>query len=214
MMPRLLITALLCTLLLATTGCTRELVMTDQERINERIPWEIPTPEVDLNAWQAPAQLGTFSYQGDISLDQRHLRMLRYTRLRDGKEQRLELQLFPIPGGWDDMPPSRLIAGQYGPQRQQLGERALHRGALEVVVTEERADVEDALPLPVAVGHLQQQYRNTRAVTLLSVTALPPVFVSATVTGHPDQADDLDVAVREALLAFAAANAGSADASP
>lgn len=214
MTPRLLWPALLATLMLTTSGCSREVVMTDRERVNERIPWEIPTPEVDLNAWQAPEQLGSFTYQGEINLDQRHLRILRYTRLRDNKEQRLELQLFPIPGGWDDMPPSRLIAGQYGPQRQQLGERALHRGALEVTVSEERADVEDALPLPVAVGHLQQQYPNARAVTLLSVTALPPVFVSATVTGHPDQADDLDRAMREALLDFAAANPETSDASP
>lgn len=196
-------------LLLSLTACVRETV-SDTQPLSERIPVDIPTPELDLGTWPAPAQLGSFALQGEVHLAHRHLRILRYSRPAGEQTQQLELQLTPIPGGWEDMTPSRLVAGHYGPLRQHLGERALERGALEVWVEQEGAEAEPTMPQPVATGEVWVQYPTRRAVTLLSVTALPPVFVSATVTGRPEQAQALADAQREALLDYAAATAATA----
>ncbi|MCH8543045.1 MAG: hypothetical protein LAT61_05710 [Alcanivorax sp.] len=208
--------SLLSIVLLCLPGCARE-YMSDQERMNEQIPWEMPAVDVDLEVWQAPSELGSFSFQGEMQMEDRDLRLLRYVRTRDdGREQRLDIHLFPIPSGWEDMAPSRLVAGQYGQQRQSLGERALRQGARDVMVSEERMDVTEQISHPIAVGHLLQHYPGADALTILTVTALPPVFLAATATatvsGLSDDAlaqssDALDADMRTALLDFAAANA-------
>ena len=208
--------SLLSIILLFTPGCARE-YMSDLERMNEQIPWEMPAVEVDLEAWQAPPTLGSFSFQGEMQMENRNLRLLRYVRERDdGREQRLDIHLFPIPSGWEDMAPSRLVAGQYGQQRQSLGERAVRQGARDVIISEERIDVTHDISHPLAVGHLLQHYPGAEALTILTVTALPPVFLTATatatVTDLPDSAltltsEALDADIRAALLDFAAANA-------
>ncbi|MBZ2189943.1 hypothetical protein K8B33_12605 [Alcanivorax sp. JB21] len=214
-LPVALLSVALLVASLGLSGCARE-YLSDQERMNEQIPWEMPPVDVDLDAWQAPATLGAFTFQGEMQMDERALRLLRYVRAQeDGREQRLDIHLFPIPSGWEDMAPTRRVAGQYGQQRQSLGERAVQRGAREVTISEERMDVAARISHPLAVGHLLQHYASADALTVLTVTALPPIFLSATatvtVTDLSDSERDqrgtaLDADMRTALLEFAAAN--------
>ena len=93
----LLSLAILSLAMLSLSGCARE-YLSDQERMNEQIPWEMPPVDVDLEAWQAPATLGAFTFQGEMQMDDRALRLLRYVRTHeDGRDQRLDIHLFPIP---------------------------------------------------------------------------------------------------------------------
>lgn len=169
----------------------------------EELPLQIPPAEADLSAWQAPATLGQFHFQGEVSLDDQSLRLLRYRRSDD---MLLDLVLFPFPGGWDSMTPTRAVAGQYGQQRQDMIERALRHGAQEVHPQLETLTDEAGLSYPLARGRLLQHFSSRTLVTLMATTAVSPVFISAHITGPADQADLLDQTLRQAVLDFASAN--------
>lgn len=200
-LPRLITCGLLT---LALAACTT--AEAPPAPVLETIPLPIPPAEADLAAWQVPPQLGPFRFQGEVSLENQSLRLLRY---RSSDDTLLDLALFPFPGGWDTMTPSRAVAGHYGQQRQDMIERALRHGAQEVQPLAETLTGEAGLPYPLARGRLLQHYSRETLVTLMALTAVPPVFISAHTTAPADQADQLDDILRQAVITFASAN-GSA----
>lgn len=175
----------------------------------DQIPMEIPPAETDLATWQAPPQLGDYRLQGEATLEGQRTRILRYSHARD--ESLIDVTLFPLPGGWDTMTPTRAVAGQYGQQRQRLIERALRHGAQEVEPQQEGLVTVDGISYPIATGRLAQRYSATTLTTLLQLTALPPVFVLATASVPTARADDTDPLLREALQAIARLNADKLD---
>lgn len=175
----------------------------------DQIPMEIPPAETDLTAWQVPPHLGDYRFQGEATLEGQRTRILRYSHAQDGTL--IDLTLFPLPGGWDTMTPTRAVAGQYGQQRQQLIERALRHGAQEVQPLDESLLTVDGISYPVARGRLAQRYRSSTLTTLVQLTALPPVFVLATASVPPEQTDATEVLLGDALLALARLNADIVD---
>jgi len=205
--PRLLLPSLLT---LALSGClTAPDEHTGDYPSLEQIPMEIPPADTDLGAWQAPPQLGDYRFQGEATLEGQRTRILRYSHAQD--DTLINLTLFPLPGGWDTMTPTRAVAGQYGQQRQHLIERALRHGAQEVQPQEESLQAVNGISYPVATGRLAQRYSSTTLTTLVQLTALPPVFVLATASVPTARADDTEQLLRDALQAMARLNAERLD---
>lgn len=202
-LPRLITLALLT---LGLAACTT--IETAPVPALDEIPRQIPPAETDLSAWQVPPTLGSFHFQGEVSLDDQPLRLLRY---RNSDDTLLDLVLFPFPGGWDTMTPGRAVAGQYGQQRQDMIERALRHGAQEVLPLMETLAGEASLNYPMARGRLLQHYSSRTLVTLMALTAVPPVFISGHITGPADQADPLDEILHQAVIDFADANASAGE---
>src|SRR5690606_29698460 len=205
--PRLLLPSLLT---LALSGClTAPDEHTGDYPSLEQIPMEIPPADTDLGAWQAPPQLGDYRFQGEATLEGQRTRILRYSHAQD--DTLINLTLFPLPGGWDTMTPTRAVAGQYGQQRQQLIERALRHGAQEVQPMDESLVTVEGISYPVARGQLAQRYRSSTLTTLVQLTALPPVFVLATASVPPGHTEATEALLRDALLAIARLNADIID---
>ncbi len=175
----------------------------------DQIPMEIPPADTDLTAWQAPPQLGDYRFQGEATLEGQRTRILRYSHAQN--ETLIDLTLFPLPGGWDTMTPTRAVAGQYGQQRQQLIERALRHGAQEVQPMDESLVTVEGISYPVARGQLAQRYRSSTLTTLVQLTALPPVFVLATASVPSGHIEATEALLRDALLAIARLNADIID---
>lgn len=170
--------------------------------VSERAFWSIPPSEAQVDQWQAPEALGQFTLVGDVANAEQQRRILYY---ENEEKVALEVKLYPIPGGWEDMPPRRAIGGHQIYQQQQYESRALREGGQAPHWNEETTLEWQSLPHPV----LQRTYTHKDPQTTwqqgLWVTLLPPVFV--TLHWRGPAAEPVDISqVEQALQTFAEHN--------
>lgn len=191
---------LVTTFLVALTACNS----TPAPRLPDGVRTGVPTPRVDLSAYQAPKNLMAFNLLGDVSGGDSQTRLFRYQSLDDA--QLLDFSLYPQPGGWELMDEERRVAGHYLPARQALLEKMLQQGASEV-----RSDNESLSTTPeghyIARGRLVANGVRPRQQWLL-LTTHEQLFVRATLTapGNSPAAatrNTIDLALQQFLQALA-----------
>lgn len=157
------------------------------------VGYSIPAADVVISQWPAPMTLGTFDFSGEIENPVTQTRILHYIHW-DYPDCKLDISLYPVPGGWADMSKERLVAGHYGQIRQAVVHRALNRGANEVSIEEETIGYPDsprsADQYPIARGIVQQRHGDTWTATEVTLTVVPPLLLS---TGSSIAADRLDL---------------------
>lgn len=155
----------------------------------DRIGWQLPSQPLDMQAWPAPDNLAQrFVFQGEIDNPASQTRLLRYTA-SDNPERKLDITLYPIPAGWEDLPPSRLLGGHYGQVRQHLVERLMLAGAREINVDEEQLQLDSELEQPVVSSRFEQIFDSQIRVTRVAMTTHGPVFVRAALVVPKDEAE-------------------------
>lgn len=195
MAVRILLT---CSLLLTLTGC---MVVADSSAPYGRVGIALPDPDVDLAAWQAPERLGDYQLQGSLQGSEHDLRLFRYVDPARPDEA-LELALYPIPGGWEDLPPLRLVDGHF-PQSREVELRRLQRHS-QADVKEILHDSQShpALKYPLAISEMHTIGGSRPMSLLLMLTADQPVFLRLRLEGNRhDIAGRIDE-MRQTLLDF------------
>lgn len=169
----------------------------------DRLPWRVPAAELDISALPAPQVLaGRFVLQGEINNPANQTRLLRY-HWRENEQRKLDITLYPLPGGWEDLPAERMVAGHYGQIRQHLVERLMQpSGVIAVNITGETIEHDEAFSHPIVSGRLQQVFDRRSSITRVELTALPPMFVRIALSAPEDEDASLGDAVREALLDY------------
>lgn len=199
MNARLLISALLLSALIS--ACTAERNIESGDRIS----WQLPSQPLDMQAWPAPDNLAQrFVFQGEIDNPDSQTRLLRYSA-SDNPERKLDITLYPIPAGWEDLPPSRLLGGHYGQVRQHLVERLMLAGASEINVDEEQLEFDSELEQPVVSSRFEQIFDSQIRITRIAMTTHGPVFVRASLVLPDDEAEQAHDALIGALRDYLAA---------
>jgi hypothetical protein len=177
------------------------MVVADSSAPYGRVGVALPDPDVDLELWQAPERLGSFVLQGSLKGNDHDLRLFRYVDPAH-PDDTLELALYPVPGGWEDLPPLRLIEGHF-PQSREFELRRLQRNnRADVEETRHDSIVDPALKYPLAISEMNVLGASQPLSSLLMLTADMPVFIRLRLqTVQPDIASRIDE-MRQTLLTF------------
>ena len=191
-------TLLICLLLVSLTGC---MVVADSSAPYGRVGIAPPDPDVDLSSWQAPEQLGTFTLQGSLQGSEHDLRLFRYIDPAQPDDV-LEVAIYPVPGGWEDLPPLRLVEGHF-PQPREAELRRLQRHSRTDIKETLHANMTDpTLKYPLAITEMQAQNSSKPLSSLLMLTADMPIFIRLRLESvQPDIATRIDE-MRRTLLLF------------
>lgn len=101
----------------------------------EGLPRSLPSQTQDLGHFQGPPQLAGLSADGQISQpDERGWRQWRYR----GDHMVLRLTLYGLPGGWEDLSATRIVAGHYGQLRQARVDRVYENPEQTIRFQDER----------------------------------------------------------------------------
>ncbi|MCC1497927.1 hypothetical protein [Alcanivorax sp. 1008] len=189
---------LICSLLLSLTGC---MVVTDSSAPYGRVGIAPPAPDVNLALWQPPERLDSYVLQGSLQGSEHDLRLFRYINPAT-LDETLEMAVYPIPGGWEDLPPLRMVEGHF-PQQREIELRRLQRHS--------RADVEEtihdslsdpALKYPLAISEMHVLGNGQSLSSLLILTADMPVFIRLRLESkQPDIGSRIEE-MRQTLLLF------------
>lgn len=185
-------------LLLALLLCGVAACSSPRSGLPPGVRTSIPTPDVDLSVYQAPASLAGVPLLGEISSENQHARLFRYLA-KDGGVT-LDVSLYPQPGGWELMDDERRVAGHYGPVRQALAERMIRQGASEVSSDHEALRT-TAAGRVIASGRLVAEGGRTPEQWLL-LTTHGQVFVRLTLSSHAVAGEQGDTTAEMAELAL------------
>lgn len=193
---------LICSVLISLTGLLNGcMVVADSSAPYGKVGIALPDPDVDLALWQAPERLGPYSLQGTLQGSEHDLRLFRYVDPAQPDDV-LELALYPIPGGWEDLPPVRMVEGHF-PQPREVELRRLQRHSranIEETLHDSLSD--PALKYPLAVSEMHVVGSNQPTSSLLMLTADMPVFIRLRLESvRPDIASRIDE-MRQTLLMF------------
>jgi hypothetical protein len=169
-----------------------------------RVGIALPDPETALHTIEAPQQLGDFRLQGSLQPAERELRLFRYTSDQDSSLV-MELALYPVPGGWEGLPPLRMVEGHFAQVREQAIVKLSRRSQRSV---EERLGDSLSDPefvYPIAVTELRSRRGTTAMSDLLMLTADGPMFIRLRLETALADASGLQPLARDALAAFALA---------
>jgi hypothetical protein len=190
---------------LALTGC---MVVEESSQPYGRVGIALPDPDTALASLVPPEQLGEFRLQGTLQPSERELKLFRYVSEHD-ESLVLELALYPIPGGWEDLPPLRMVDGHFAQVREQGIVKLARRSRGDVVEVLGDSLSEPTLLYPVAVTELRS-HRGANAMTdLLMLTADAPLFVHLRLESTLADATALHPTARDALIAFVVATRAS-----
>lgn len=168
-----------------------------------RIGIAVPEPDVALEQWQAPERLGSYQLQGSLKTSNRELRLFRYVDPAHPAES-VEMAIYPLPGGWEDLPPIRVVEGHFPQPREAEIVRLIRHSQADV-----REDLQDSqahpeLLYPIAISEFHALRSDYPIGTLLMLTADLPVFIRLRLeTNDPDLTARIP-AMRDMLLAFRA----------
>lgn len=168
----------------------------------------IKSRAVTLDNYQPPETLGSFRLQGEMELPERNTRMFRY-QLESDPERTLDILLYPLPPGWDDLPAKRSVAGHYGMVKQTLAQRVTQRNRSDLEALEERLYDLEGLDSPLAEGLFLETTDTRERGLLLQVAARPPVFVRATASTPGETYNGFLEQTREAVHTFLLQHTGS-----
>ena len=198
MTPRLLSCALLATLI---GGCA--VVEETSTSPYGRIGIAVPEPEVALSQWQAPEQLGSYRLQGSMQAGNSELRLFRYIDPARPEES-VEIAIYPLPGGWEDLPPMRVVDGHFPQPREAEMVRLIRHSQADVREKLHDTQSHPDLLYPIAISEFHALRTDYPLRTLLLLTDDLPVFIRLRL-----ESPQRDVAARipvmcELLLAFRA----------
>ncbi|MDF1780288.1 MAG: hypothetical protein P1U67_03230 [Alcanivoracaceae bacterium] len=115
-------------------------------------PKHVKTPTLNLNLYAAPASISGYHLQGDIGTESQHTRLFRY--ISDDQKQAIEIAIYALPGGWEQMDNERQVAGHYGQIRQSFAERMVRSGAANVLAEDESINTDPQTGTTVAQARL------------------------------------------------------------
>lgn len=192
---RLIFTGMLA---LALTACT---TVEEIRYPYGRIPMALPAPDVDLSLYSSPKALAGFTLQGSLQPSNNNLKLFHYID-EQNPGRTLQIAIYPIPAGWDDLPPGRTVAGHYGQVRQESIERLVRQTENAVAITHEELSGEQQLDYPVAAAELRSEHRNHPLSKQLLLTAVPPLFIRLTLENRSTEIGELRQVAHEALVIF------------
>ncbi|MFN3713087.1 MAG: hypothetical protein ACK4SX_05465 [Alcanivoracaceae bacterium] len=193
-----LIRASVLLLSLALASC---MVVDESSQPYGRVGIALPDPETALDSLVAPEQLGDFRLQGTLQPSERELKLFRYVSERD-ESLVLEFALYPIPGGWEDLPPLRMVDGHFAQIREQGIVKLARRSRRDVVEVLGDSLSEPELLYPIAVTELRSRRGATAMTDVLMLTADAPLFVRLRLESGVADASALHPTARDALIAF------------
>jgi hypothetical protein len=195
---RLLSHALLITLI---GGCT--VVEETSSSPYGRIGIAVPEPEVALEQWQAPEQLGSYRLQGSLQTSNHELRLFRYVDPARPAES-VEMAIYPLPGGWEDLPPMRVVEGHFPQPREAEMVRLIRHSQAEVREQQHDSEAHPDLLYPIAISEFHALRSDYPLATLLMLTADLPVFIRLRLETNDQDLTARIPAMRDMLLAFRA----------
>ena len=198
MTPRLLSCALLATLI---GGCA--VVEETSTSPYGRIGIAVPEPEVALSQWQAPEQLGSYRLQGSMQAGNSELRLFRYIDPARPEES-VEIAIYPLPGGWEDLPPMRVVDGHFPQPREAEMVRLIRHSQADVRGKLHDTQSHPDLLYPIAISEFHALRTDYPLRTLLLLTADLPVFIRLRLESPQRDVAARIPAMRELLLAFRA----------
>ena len=198
MTPRLLSCALLATLI---GGCA--VVEETSTSPYGRIGIAVPEPEVALSQWQAPEQLGSYRLQGSMQAGNSELRLFRYIDPARPEES-VEIAIYPLPGGWEDLPPMRVVDGHFPQPREAEMVRLIRHSQADVREKLHDTQSHPDLLYPIAISEFHALRTDYPLRTLLLLTADLPVFIRLRLESPQRDVAARIPAMRELLLAFRA----------
>lgn len=142
-----------------------------------------------LNQLVPPATLGNWQQQGSIGQDGQ-MHVFRYL---DAASQVLDLSLYPLPDGWQDLPAEQALNRHFGMLAQQLGTSAQRKYQAERVEVAEPHVATDAASGQQYIDARFTSHFNdgTARITLVSLSLCRGNFLRLTTTALPDKADAL-----------------------
>lgn len=193
-------------LLAAALACLSAcMVVTDEESSPYgRIGIAVPANTVDLSQWQAPQQLGEFSLQGSLNSKEQDLHLFRYVHPARPADI-LELAVYPLPGGWEDLAPIRVVEGHFPQPREAEMQRLMRHSQADVREILHDSQSDPSLRYPIAISEMRAVRIDRPLGSVLMLTADLPVFLRLRLeTDDPAPAQQIP-ALRQMLLDFRAA---------
>ena len=163
------------------------------------LPVKVPDPVVDMQAYQLPGALGDLSLVGDAQREGGPGRLFFYQSPSSAYQARVTL--YPLAGGWDTLPPDRVVAGQYGIIRQQLLARLGRRGYGAITGSDEGLYDTEHSDYPIAAVILRSADDPQKPVHIVMLAVALPVFIRVEREVPPDQAAELAAETRDWLEA-------------
>lgn len=143
-------------------------------QVPDSVPRALPRVAIDLLAYPVPAPEG-YQFMGDAKLEVSQRRVFVYQDTQR-PNARLQLAIYAIPEGWDDMPATRLVAGHFGQVRESLIQHLLKTSSDELELVEDRLVESEGLPYPLGYALLKQGSASSSHYTLM-LSAQQPLFV-------------------------------------
>lgn len=168
-----------------------------------RIGIAVPEPEVALEQWQAPEQLGNYRLQGSMQTSNSELRLFRYVDPARPAES-VEMAIYPLPGGWEDLPPMRVVDGHFPQPREAEMVRLIRHSQAEVREQLHDSEAHPDLRYPIAISEFHALRSDYPLATLLMLTADLPVFIRLRLETEDQDLTARIPAMRDMLLAFRA----------
>lgn len=160
-----------CTVALLISGCNHTPELTNIETA----PRIIPPASVELSSYHAPQTIGTFTLQGNMETAGSPSRLFRYTSNKAG--QALNILIYPLPGGWEQMDADQQISGHYGQVRQDAVKRLLKRGATRVDIENEQTQIDTASGALTAESSIIATSSGATVTQTLMLRRSGPIFI-------------------------------------
>ena len=156
-----------------------------------------------LSQWQAPEQLGSYRLQGSMQAGNSELRLFRYIDPARPEES-VEIAIYPLPGGWEDLPPMRVVDGHFPQPREAEMVRLIRHSQADVREKLHDTQSHPDLLYPIAISEFHALRTDYPLRTLLLLTADLPVFIRLRLESPQRDVAARIPAMRELLLAFRA----------
>jgi hypothetical protein len=200
-LPRLL-AALLCLPLAACQSPGLGTIPTLHGSDGAGLPYSLPAPEQDFSHFESPPRLAGLAANGQISHPdgEQGWRQWRY----QGDGITLRLTLYGLPGGWQDLSPTRIVAGHYGQLRQARVDRVYHSRDQAILFRQERLFDLEGRQTASAMFIINETGRTPLYETLL-LTIENHHFIRLEAASRQHQGRALQSRVKRALAEFRAA---------
>jgi hypothetical protein len=189
--------ALACLLLLGASACQPS----EEPEYTGWIGRTPEGPEVSLDNYEPPQELGVFRLQGEMDFPERQMRMFRYQN-PDNAGNKMDVALYPLPPGWSDMDDQRAVAGHYGTVKHDMAERLARRNDSRVTVISEKVRSPEGLSDAVAEGVFRETTEDWTRKLVVQISIRDPVFVRVTADYPKAEGDNRLERIRAATRAF------------
>ncbi|MDX1803627.1 MAG: hypothetical protein R3292_06065 [Alcanivorax sp.] len=183
----------------------RPLPVQESDKDAAALPHEILAPKIDLKHFTAPPLLAGLKYDGEISSHRSRTFLYR----NEDRSEELNVAVYGLPGGWDNMSPQRAVAGHYGELRQRRVEKALRNSANALTIVRENLIDLEGHPTAEAQMRWVEGGRPIENQALL-LTLQNSTFIRITNASYQQDSRKLLQQTKRALAEFRAAQKASA----